>query len=124
MSWLRNFLIRLILNKWKYAALQHLLMCKSIFNCVSNQDPKFFTPLDGAIISSLMSSESMFTLANCCLVPIIISSVLSSFSFNLSASIHFLISVMQSYVALIAADCSVIEAGLNEIYNFVSSANA
>ena len=35
-----KFLIRLILNRWKNAALQHLLMSMSIFNCVLNQEPR------------------------------------------------------------------------------------
>ena len=113
-----------MLNRWKNAALQHLLMCISILNCVSNQEPRFFTTLDGLMISSPMHNESTLTFASCCLIPIMINSVLLSFSFNLSASIHFLMSVMQSCIALMTADCSITVAGLNEIYNCESSANA
>ena len=41
----------------------------------------------------------MLTLASFCLVPMMINSVLSSFSFNLSWSIHFLMSTIQFCMA-------------------------
>ena len=57
-----------------------LFIWVSILSCPSNQQPRFLTLLVGAMLLSPTCMESMLTLASCCLVPMILNSVLSSFS--------------------------------------------
>jgi hypothetical protein len=71
-------------------ALQILFMCLSIFNCSSNQDPRFFTALDRGVTQSPTCRASMLTLASCCIDPIRTNSVLSSFSLSRYDNIHSL----------------------------------
>ena len=121
-SKLRNFLILLMLYKWKNVVLQKLFIWVSILSCPSNQQPRFLTLLAGVMLLSPTCMESMLTLASCCLFPMIMNSVLSSFSLSLSWSIHFLMSAVQFCIADKAADCSALESALKDIYNCVSSA--
>ena len=121
-SKLRNFLILLMLYKWKSAVLRMLFIWVSILSCPSNQQPRFLTLLAGVMLLSPTCMESMLTLASCCLFPMIMNSVLSSFSLSLSWSIHFLMSAVQFCIADKAADCSALESALKDIYNCVSSA--
>ena len=65
------------------------LMCVSIFNCQSNQVPRFFTSLTGVVVLSLTGKESILTFASRC--PMMMNSVLSSSSLSLSDSIQSLI---------------------------------
>ena len=51
---------------------------------LSNHDPRFLTDVTGTILLSPTHNWSMFTLANCCLVPTIINSVLLSLRHSLS----------------------------------------
>ena len=60
--------------------LQKLFIWVSILSCPSNQQLRFLTLLVGAMLLSPTCMESMLTLGNCCLVPMILNSVLSSFS--------------------------------------------
>ena len=69
-----------MLYKWKNVVLQKLFIWVSILSCPSNQQPRFLTLLVGAMLLSPTCMESMLTLAICCLVPMILNSVLSSFS--------------------------------------------
>ena len=121
-SKLRNFLILLMLYKWKSAVLRMLFIWVSILSCPSNQQPRFLTLLAGVMLLSPTCMESMLTLASCCLFPMIMNSVLSSFSLSLSWSIQFLMSAVQFCIADKAADCSALESALKDIYNCVSSA--
>ena len=47
--------------------------------CSLNQNPRFFTDVTGTILVSPTQRLSMFTFANCCLVPVMMNSVLLSF---------------------------------------------
>ena len=118
----KRLVILLMLYKWKSAVLQMLFIWVSILSCPSNQQPGFLTLLVGVMLLSLTCMESMLTLASCCLVPMIMNSVLSSFSLSLSWRIRFLMSTMQFCIADKAADCSALESALKDIYNCVSSA--
>ena len=69
-----------MLYKWKNVVLQKLFIWVSILSCPSNQQPRFLTLLVGAMLLSPTCMESMLTLASCCLVPMILNSVLSWFS--------------------------------------------
>ena len=69
-----------MLYKWKNLVLQKLFIWVSILSCPSSQQPRFLTPLVGAMLLSPTCMESMLTLVICCLVPMILNSVLSSFS--------------------------------------------
>ena len=69
-----------MLYKWKNVVLQKLYIWVSILSCPSNQRPRFLTLLVGAMLLSPTCMEYMLTLASCCLVPMILNSVLSSFS--------------------------------------------
>ena len=69
-----------MLYKWKNVVLQKLFIWVSILSCPSNQQPRFLTLLVGAMLLSPTCMESMLTLVICCLVPMILNSVLSSFS--------------------------------------------
>ena len=80
-SKLRNFLILLMLYKGKNAVLPMLFIWVSNLSCPSNQQPRFLTLLVGAMLLSPTCMESMLTLASCCLVPMIMNSVIMN-SFN------------------------------------------
>ena len=69
-----------MLYKWKNVVLQKLFIWVSTLSCPSNQQPRFLTLLVGAMLLSPTCMESMLTLVICCLVPMILNSVLSSFS--------------------------------------------
>ena len=101
-SKLRNFLIVLILNMWKKAALHVWFICLTIFNWLSNQPPRFLTSEEGRIAVWPTQRGSMSTFTNCCLVPITVNSVFSSLSISLSISIHFPILVMHACIAATA----------------------
>ena len=64
-----------MLYKWKNVVLQKLYIWVSILSCPSNQQPRL-----GRCLLSPTCMECMLTLASCCLVPMILNSVLSSFS--------------------------------------------
>ena len=72
---------------------------------------------------SILSSD-MLILSNCAQVPITINSVLSSFSLSLSAVIQVLMCRMQSCNAVTTSNSLALEPGLNETYNWLSSAYA
>jgi len=77
-SKLRNFLILLIFNMWKKAALHVWFICVTIFSWLSSQPPRFLTSEEGRIAVWPTQRQSMSTFTNCCLVPITINSVFSS----------------------------------------------
>ena len=69
-----------MLYKRENVVLQKLFIWVYILSCPSNQQPRFLTLLVGAMLLSPTCMESMLTLASCCLIPMILNSVLSSFS--------------------------------------------
>ena len=86
------------------------------------KQPRVLTLVVWAMLLSPTCMGYMLTLASLCLVPMIMNSVLSSFSLSLSWSIHFLMSAMQFCIADKAADRPALESALKDIYNSVSSA--
>ena len=83
-SRLRNFLIFLMLYKWKKADLHRRLMWLFSLSWLSSQHPRFLTSEDEETSTLPTLIESMLTFSSCCLVPITKNSVLSSFIFKRS----------------------------------------
>ena len=69
-----------------------LVTCVFRFICASNQLPKFLALLNE--VTRILPTRRVLkvTFLSCCLVPMIMNSVLSSFSLSLSASMHRLMS--------------------------------
>ena len=83
-----NFLNLLMLYKWEKSGFTTVINVCVHLNCRSNQVPRFFTSLAGVVVLSPTRIDSILTFASCCLVPMMMNSVLSSFSLSLSDSIQ------------------------------------
>ena len=121
-SELRNFLILCMLHRWKKEALQTLFICSFIFNCPSSQHPRSSTTLDGKTTQSPTRELSLLNLTSCFLVPMTTNSVIPSFNWSLSESIHCLVSTLHLSMVSTATEWSSQELVLKDTYNCVSSA--
>lgn len=119
-SLIRYFLIRLMLYRLKEAALHSLFIWVTMVMFSSNQDPRFFIR---AILASPRQRLAIFTFIICCLVPIMMNSVLSSFKQSFSLIIQHPIASKQCSMELTASISEDVESALKR-YNWVSLAYA
>ena len=123
-SLVRYFLIRLMLYRRKETALHSLFIWVTMVMFSSNQDPRFFINVTRAILASPRQRLAMFTFVICCLVPIMMNFVLSSFKQSFSLIIQHPIASTQCSMELTASICEDVESALKERYGWVSLAYA
>lgn len=99
-----------------------MLICVDIDKFESNQEPRFLTVLTEKTPKLPTRIEHSLNLESWYLEPLIVNSVLSSFIINLSCSIYVLKSRTQFSIAATASSCVLALPGLNDRYDWKSSA--
>ena len=112
-----------MLYRWKEAVLHSLFIWVTLVMFSSNQDPIFFINVTMAILASPRQRLAMFTFVSCCLVPIMMNSVLLSLKQSFCLIIQHPIASTQCSMELTASICEDVESALKR-YNWVSLAYA